>query len=399
LWCGCNECLWEMADSLGNHPPRPEQLAGIRIWRDTIPDICDVADPCRPYIPGSPVGGAYPNSETAGDCHWWSLLMGGDNRRISPGTMDLCRARFVSEYGIIAPCDMASVEQYLKPEDRNRESLPWKIHSNMDEGGWVAKGIRYHYGEPDGLSLPQYILYGQMVQAIMHGAAMDAFRFRKLDPKADCEGALIWSYNDCWGEMGWSVVDHYLRPKAAYYAMKRSCAPVKVIVRARGQQLVTRLVNDTLQSHEAIVSYGWFRLDGSARELKEQSLTVPADGMIEVASTAIPPSAERNPSQWLYAAVMRGNDIEEDQSIWLLAPQRELALAKPALSTKVRANGILEVASPVYCHAVHLDDGGSQTLADNYFDLLPGIPRQIRVAKPSSSGEYPLTAVMPITEK
>jgi hypothetical protein len=33
--------------------------------------------------------------------------------------------------------------------------------------------------------------------------------------------------------MGWAVVDHYLRPKAAYYAMKRSCAPVKVIVRAR----------------------------------------------------------------------------------------------------------------------------------------------------------------------
>jgi beta-mannosidase len=393
LWCGNNECL----TMIGDRSPRADQIGGLRIWREIIPDICNASDPCRPYIPGSPVGGATPNSESAGDCHWWSLLMSDDIQRVRPESMDLCRSRFVSEYGVLAPCDMASVKEYLKPEDRNRQSLPWKIHCNVFEGaGWVAKGIRYHYGEPDGLSLPQYILYGQMVQAIMHGAAMDAFRFRKLDPKTDCEGALMWSYNDCWGELGWAVVDHSLRPKAAYYAMKRSCAPVKVIVRARDRQLVTRVVNDTLQSHKAVVRFGWVRLDGSARELKEASVTIPADGMIEVASTPIPPAAERNPSQWLYAAVMRGKDIADDQSLWLLAPQRELALAKPVLSTKVSADGILEVVSPVYCHAVHLDDDGAQTLEDNYFDLLPGVPRRIRVTKPASSGEYPLAAVLPI---
>jgi beta-mannosidase len=401
LWCGNNECFSPVADSIGHHSPRPGQTAGMRIWREVIPDICNASDPCRPYLPGSPVsGGMYPNGdEAAGDCHWWSLLMSGDNSRVRPESMELCRARFVSEYGVIAPCDMESVKEYLKPEDRNRQSLPWKIHSNQIEGGWVAKGIRYHYGEPDGLSLAQYILYGQMVQAIMQGAAMDAFRFRKLDPESECEGALVWSYNDCWGEMGWAVVDHYLRPKAAYYAMKRSCAPVKVIVRARDQQLVTRVVNDTLQSRKTVVRYGWFRLDGSARELKEASVTVPADGMIEIASTPNPPAAERNPSQWLYAAVMRGKGIEDDQSIWLLVPQRELALAKPVLSTKFRPDGLLEVVSAVYCHAVHLDDGGRQTLADNYFDLLPGIPRQIRITKPSSPGTYPLTSVLPIAEK
>jgi hypothetical protein len=38
-------------------------------------------------------------------------------------------------------------------------------------------------------------------------------------------------------------------------------------------------------------------------------------------------------------------------------------------------------------------------LEDNYFDLLPGIPRQIRITKPSSPGTYPLTSVLPIAEK
>ncbi|HTA30638.1 MAG TPA: glycoside hydrolase family 2 protein [Candidatus Cybelea sp.] len=395
LWCGNNECFY----NVDLHSPRPDLSGGLRLWRETIPDICNATDPCRPYIPGSPAGGAFPNSESAGDCHWWSLFMCNDDGRVRPEGMDTCRARFVSEYGVIAPCDMESVKQYLKPDDRNRESLPWKIHSNQIEGGWVAKGIRYHYGEPGALSLPQYILYGQMVQAIMHGAAMDAFRFRKLDQKADCEGALIWSYNDCWGETGWSIVDHYLRPKAAFYAVRRSCAPVKVIVRARDHQLVTRIVNDTLQSHKAVVQYGWFRVDGSARELKTASVTIPADGMIEIASTPIPTALERNPGQWLYAAVMRGKEIEDDQSIWLLAHQRELTLAKPVLTTKIRPGDLLEVASPVYCHAVHLEDGGDQSLADNFFDLLPGITRQIRVNKPAPSGKYPFAALLPIAEK
>ena len=32
--------------------------------------------------------------------------------------------------------------------------------------------------------------------------AVEALRFRKLDPADDCQGALIWSYSDCWGETG-----------------------------------------------------------------------------------------------------------------------------------------------------------------------------------------------------
>jgi len=94
--------------------------------------------------------------------------------------------------------------------------------------------------------------------------------------------------------------------------------------------------------------------------------------------------------------LVSGQDTDDDQSLWLLAPQRDLALAKPVLSTKVRPNGLLEVSSPVYCNAFHLDDGGSQMLDDNYFDLLPGIARQIRVARPAPSREYPLVAVLPI---
>jgi hypothetical protein len=70
-------------------------------------------------------------------------------------------------------------------------------------------------------------------------------------------------------------------------------------------------------------------------------------------------------------------------------------LAKPLVSTNV-SNDALQVISSVYCHAVHLKDEGRGILADNYFDLLPGVPRRIAVSRPSSSGGYPLAAIMPI---
>jgi hypothetical protein len=92
---------------------------------------------------------------------------------------------------------------------------------------------------------------------------------------------------------------------------------------------------------------------------------------------------------------LTGKGIPDDQSIWLLARQRELALAKPVFSTK-NNNGILEVGSSVYCHGVHLEDAGHEILADNYFDLLPGVPRYIPITVPTPSGAYPLTPVLPI---
>ncbi|MEZ4621785.1 MAG: hypothetical protein R2867_40640 [Caldilineaceae bacterium] len=41
-------------------------------------------------------------------------------------------------------------------------------------------------------------------------------------------GALIWQLNDCWLVTGWALVDYELRPKSAYYAVKRALAPLVV---------------------------------------------------------------------------------------------------------------------------------------------------------------------------
>jgi beta-mannosidase len=207
----------------------------------------------------------------------------------------------------------------------------------------------------------------------------------------------VWSYNDCWGETGWSIIDHYARRKPSFYWFKRASRPVKVIVRAREGQLATRVVNDTLETYRAVVRYGWYRLDGTQRVLQEKKISIPADGMIDVASAAMAPPNGGSPREWLYAATLEGRGLPNDQSIWLLAPHRELALSRPEITSRVR-EGVLEVRSPVYCHGVHLEDGGHEVLADNYFELLPGVPCRIPITTRTASNEYPWMAVMPLAQ-
>lgn len=394
LWCGNNECTWGFRDWWNPDKTKPLELGGQAFYNQLIPDLCRRLDPRRPYWPSSPAGGDDPNGELAGDCHWWGpFFMNPDmNRRIHHQTFDECRARFVSEYGVIGPCHLDSIREYLAPDELRPDSIAWRVHTNTFEKDTVPAAIRRHYADPEGLSVAEYVLYGQLFQAMIHGHALEALRFRKQDPIDDCQGALIWSYSDCWGETGWSILDYYLRRKASYYTFRRACAPVKVIVRQRGDQLVTRLVNDTLAAISGTVEVGWWRLDGRGRETDTRPVTVPANRMLEIVAV---PAVAHDSREWLYAAVLRGEDgVAVDQSVWTLAPHRELAVSPADIRVRTLSDGGLEISSPVYCHAVHVEDHGRDLLSDNWFDLLPGVPVRVRCVSGTPVPEFRFETVI-----
>lgn len=389
LWCGDNETVWVLALH-GWGQADPGNLEGNELCTRLFPEVVQRLDPHRPYWISSPSGGDYPSSELSGDCHWWwPQFMHADlTRRVSHQVYDECRARFVSEYGILGPCHLDSIRTYLTPEALHPGSPGWKMHTNTFENEVMPAAIRWHYAEPEGLSVEDYVVFGQMFQASLHGHAMEALRFRKNDPVDDCQGALIWSYSDCWGETGWSIIDYYLRRKASYYWFRRACAPLKVIVRQRGDRLVTRVVNDTLQPFTGTVEAGWRPTDGRAHPLAAQPVTVPANGMVEVTSAALTDDPARDPQQWVYGAVLReAEGVARDQSIWTLRPHRDLALAAGPITVTALSGDEIEVSSPVYCHGVHLEDHGHEVVSDNWFDLLPGVAVRLKVA-----GSAPVTS-------
>lgn len=375
FWCGSNENIWGFADWWNPDKAKPPRIGGSLLYNQVLPDVCRHLDPHRLYWPCSPFGGDSPNAENAGDCHWWIFMNPDKNRWITHGTYDECRARFVSEFGAVAPCHLDSIRQYLPPDDRRLDSLACQRHTNMIDKGKTAEAIRFHYTDPEGLSLAEYVLYGQMVQAQLLGRAVESFRFRKNDRAADCQGALVWSYSDCWGETGWSIIDYYGRRKASYYWYRRACKPVKVIVRRRGDMLITRVVNDTLGPVRAAVEFGWFRVDGTQRRTRATDVAIAPNGVKQIGSDRISNREGLDPREWVYGAILRSS-TGDDQCIWPLVPHRELAMPAAALIVTPTSNGC-EIVGPVYCHGVHFNDHGRALLSDNYLDLLPGVLQKL----------------------
>ncbi|HML83688.1 MAG TPA: glycoside hydrolase family 2 protein, partial [Bacteroidales bacterium] len=59
-----------------------------------------------------------------------------------------------------------------------------------------------------------------------------------------CSGTLFWQLNDCWPVTSWSVLDYYLRPKAAWFSLKRLFAPIMVGEGGSAGNPVAMLVSD-----------------------------------------------------------------------------------------------------------------------------------------------------------
>jgi len=382
LWSGNNENLQRFRSRPGPQgkvPVLPPDSGGWRLYNQVLPDVCRALDPCRPYWPGSPAGGEDPTSETAGDCHWWQpATMNRDiARRIDHEVYDQCRGRFVSEYGVIGPVHLRSVKRFLEPAQRRVGSRAWREHTNTFEKGTLPAAITRHYADAERLDMADYILYGQMFQATMYGRSLEALRFRRFDARDDCQGALIWMYNDCWGEHGWTPIDYYLRRKPSYYWIRNALAPVKAIVRRRADRLIVRALNDTLKPASVTLHHGWMRLDGAANALHTRQLALPANSMRELVRARISAAQTRDPKQWLYAAWLSGGQGENAPSIWTLLPHRQLALGTPEIDVQIRGRTLI-LQSPVYCHGVHHADDGKPLFSDNYFDLLPHVPRRVR---------------------
>jgi hypothetical protein len=151
---------------------------------------------------------------------------------------------------------------------------------------------------------------------------------------------------------------------------------VRAIVRRRGNALVTRVVNDTREERRLTIHHGWMRLDGSAREVAVGELMAPANGMVELARSPIPDPAVMPHEEWLYAAWAEGAGLESAPCIWTLLPHRRLRTVRAPIDARVEGRRIVLTAS-AYAHAVGHDGEGGPLLSDNWFDLLPGLPKTI----------------------
>jgi len=371
LWSGNNENSWGFLDWW-----QKQTKGGARIYNEVIPETVQRNCPDIPYWNGSPYGGASPNCAGIGDRHHWHdcMMNPGMEKRITPEEYDKVDPRFISEYGYVGPCCKESTLTYLDghPFDRNGEA--WQHHNNTFEKNTVVAGIKKHYTDPERMNDEEYLLYAGLCQGMMYEYSLDSFRSRR-----NCSGGLFWMYNDCWGEVGWTIIDYYLNRKISYNFVRRANAPVRLIMRERGGQIEITLANDSNDRVAGALEFGYMSFDGSRQDVQTVDVNV---GPFE---RAVVHAFERGDHDLtagcLFARLPGRGDVFP--AIFRTTEFRNLKVGDPGLSVcgleLTSGGGRFRVRAEGFAHAVHFNLPVRYRLSDEYFDLLPGEERIITV--------------------
>lgn len=380
LWSGNNECLQGLAEWWPG-----KTRGGYHLYNYLLPAVVRKNCPQIPYWNGSPYGGQVPNDPAVGDRHHWAdCTMNAEMaKRITPEEYDKCTSLFVSEYGYIGAPVRETVTAYLDGADFDRQGKVWQHHNNTFEKNTVDAGIRKHYKDPESISLDEYFLYSGLVQGLMYGYSLEAQRVRP-----ECHGALFWMYEDCWGEVGWTIIDYHLRRKIAWYFVKRAFEPVRLILRENNGTIRVTLANDTPDAVRGTLEFGKISLDGTTASLKQKNFTAPP---LERTVVAMFKKGSGNPARELWIARVKRND-QVRPAVLRAADIRQLERTSPRLAVDVLKRSKNEwhvrIAADVFAHAVHLTLPKNAEPSDDYFDLLPGERRTVTVWSP-----------VPITDK
>lgn len=390
IWCGNNEnheifyphsrhANWDLTYSR-------ERQYGLYtsnvIAKEVIKNNCAEI----PYWNSSPYGGTLPPGETAGDVHHWGNAMMSPvmEERIDPFGYDKITAKFVSEYGYIGPCTLDSIKEYFDGNSVERGSKIWNLHNNTFEKDTVLAGIEKHYGiKAEDLSMEDYLYYAGAVHGLILGYSLEAIRFKDF-----CAGAIFWMYNDTWGEVGWTIVDYYLRRKIGYYGVKRAFQPQKVALRVIDGDVVVQLCNDNNEEIEIDAQYGYVSFDGSVSELRPLKLTAGSRSRQYILREKLP--------EYDYTkgtlVVIPAHTIESASLYTMEFKKLEVPKAEVKIvSCEQDGDNVrITLSSDVFAH--HVTIWGDYKFTDNYFDMLPGETRDI-IAYNAKAGEWKVTSI------
>ncbi len=372
IWCGNNED-YQIADSLGlyRHEATPEanaQFPARQIYEVALPAVCAAEDPTRPYWAGSPYGGPSGNSAEVGDRHVWDIWHGAtapyQNYPDYAG-------RFVSEFGMEALPDLATVESFAPPEERYAQSRTMDFHNKAAGGprrlaAYIFENVRVP-GDLEG-----YIYASQFVQAEAMLYAYRGWRRRWRGAGAYATGgALVWQLDDCWPVTSWAIMDYYLRPKAACAAIRRALAPLAVGLARSGDGAEVWVVNGTLESVEVTVELRLWELDGTPMGSERLRATIGPNGATELGASGF---------SLMGAVILEARLLVEDavvsrDSIWP-EPFRYAALPDPLLILGVDGEAV-QVSAIRPAKGVLLAAGDGVAWSDNFLDLFPGDERTL----------------------
>jgi beta-mannosidase len=376
LWCGNNE-----NEALAMAVKAPPEDRFHPLYYDVIAKVVTRCDPDRPYHPGSPAspsGKTHPDSMDEGDRHNWDVWFGW-KRTDWIGD----QARFNSEFGAQAFPQLETLQSFMHPD-----------------GLWTQGAVSH----PDGPS-PGYLFarHGAQLDKLVNRAAdfgtthsinaliatTQTFQadtigryvrhYKRLLPVSG--GVVLWNYTATWPSICWAAVDWYRRPKHAYYECKRCFRPAIVGIEpvdAEQRAFAAYVSHDRPGTISGEVVLELREIASGKVIAREATHVALADiAAREAVRIAVPAVCDRR--RHAFVARFRHGEVEERDFRYLVPIAQvegtggKLTVERRDDSVRIRCEGWrMRVGVEAFESPAIWDD--------NYFDMMPGDERILRIA-------------------
>lgn len=362
------------------------------IYEHLLPTVMKEEAPSIAYTPGSPFSkvGLPTTSRIHGDLHQWNVWHGAQSPyQMSPQLS----GRFISEFGMESfPC-LSTIQSFIRspstnPQDLHPQSEIMDAHNKAS--GSTRRLASYVY-ENFRVRMDGWIYLTQLLQSEALSYAYKGWRRQwgqSIPGARKVGGVLVWQFNDCWPCISWSIVDYFLRPKPAYYTVKRHLAPLavgvlregwdwsdghKVVEGLRKVKWEAWIVNSTLERKNTWVEVRFVSLR-SGQEIKERVVNA-----VEIAANGVTEPVLGYVDNGDEPCVLSAKLWVDDQLVardcdWP-QPLKYLDLSNRGISVEEEWNGEIckvrvRAEKPVKGFVFEQRDGVE--VSDNGFDVMPG---------------------------
>ncbi|MFW6043509.1 MAG: beta-mannosidase [Marinilabiliaceae bacterium] len=389
LWCGNNENFhgwheWEWQDLYDEEEKEIVWNAYENIFHDILPETVEDLDPSRSYWPSSPM--AYDGEKAdrkSGDEHDWTIWFGQEP--FSSYGEDV--PRFVSEYGLQSFPSVRTIEKFTEEQDRDwnttvmrhrqRGNMPY-VEPGFDGNDMIRWYMAQYHDVPE--NFEDFVYVSQLVQARAYKTAIESHR-RNMP---HCMGSLYWQLNDSWPTISWSTVDYYGRWKASHYAVRDANEKVMLSPVEEDGEVKVYAVSDRLSSFDGELTVKVIDFMGEEIFSEVEDVNIEANnagviynhsmsevvGDADLSSVVMEVELRSNKEQiagnLLYFERPKNLDLPEE-NIGMEARKTENGYELTANTDRVAKNVYLETPD------------GSGHFSDNFFDLLPGERKIIKL--------------------
>tara|TARA_B100000809_G_scaffold265627_1_gene325052 strand:+ start:4728 stop:7220 length:2493 start_codon:yes stop_codon:yes gene_type:complete len=372
LWCGNNEnsegwYRWGWKNGKTEAQQQEIWKGYYAVFNHILPRVVDSLHTSVSYWESSPKFGRGDNRyQFEGDAHdWWVWHDGYPFEHFEEEV-----PRFMSEFGFQSYPSFEAIKYFTEQDTINLKHPSFANHQKHDRGFLLIREyMERNFPVPS--KGEDYVYMSQVLQA--YGMTKGIYAHRRAKPYN--MGTLYWQLNDCWPAVSWSSIDGLGNWKALHYQARKAFENVIISTSKIENELDIYIINDTFSEIKDTLVISHLDFNGNVLFEEQQLVLSPINSSIIVYKYQLQNKEFDTNNTFLRIT------FGEAESTHYFSKPKDLNLINESIAIEIIKNKegfLIKLNSETLQKNVFLFSEEKGTWHDNFFDILPGVSKEIQ---------------------